>query len=328
MKCLSDILCGNYALIGVKDFVNCPHPETILYVNDIPGITLKSAAAIANDEQRSGINLLKDKINLATKKVFNKFSGIVSGNFDFNAIIESREINKFTTDIKPKAALNRGLVLNRWSSEMARIYIENVYIKTAQSGIAIITIKDGELVKNYSVSLLANVTNEISIRYQCNAEEVYITFDQTNFDVYSCNIGSSTVGGCGTCSSKRANHKKHDLIINGWNGTAEENSCFGMGVLANVQCYEEAIICQLLPRMAFMMWYQSGIEILQEHISSGRINAVVTFTKDQAKENLIYLQEQLIEEEKQFNNNIKNFIKTTKGDCFACNGIKSGYVLP
>lgn len=50
-------------------------------------------------------------------------------------------------------------------------------------------------------------------------------------------------------------------------------------VLANVQCYEEEILCQLLPRMAFAIWYQSGIEILQEHVASGRVNAVVNFTK-------------------------------------------------
>ena len=65
MECLNAILCGDYSLVGIRDFVNCAHPETILYVNDIPGITLKNASAIANDEQRTGYNLLNDKIKLA-----------------------------------------------------------------------------------------------------------------------------------------------------------------------------------------------------------------------------------------------------------------------
>ena len=73
MECLNKILCGEYSLVGIRDFVNCAHPETILYINDIPGITLKSASAIANDEQRTGYNLLNDKIKLATKKIFHNF---------------------------------------------------------------------------------------------------------------------------------------------------------------------------------------------------------------------------------------------------------------
>lgn len=328
MECLNDILCDKYALVGVRDFVNCPHSETILFVNDIPGITLKSAAAIVNDEQRTGITLLNDKIKLATKKVFNKFSSVISGNFDFNAIIEARDISKFKTELLPKAALNRGLKLSRWPSEAAQIYIEKLYIKVGQSGIAYIKIIDGDVQKIYEVSLLANVTNDVTIRYKAKSEIVYITFDQTDFDVYTGNLNTSTTSGCGSCGTKRGWTKKHDLEITGYNGTGDESALFGVGVLANIQCYEEAILCQLLPRMAFMMWYQAGIEILQEHIASGRINSVVLFNKDQARETLELLQAELKSEEKQFNNNIKNFLKTTTGDCFSCKGITSTYATP
>lgn len=87
-------------------------------------------------------------------------------------------------------------------------------------------------------------------------------------------------------------------------------------------------MCQVLPRMAFMIWYQSGIEILKEHVASGRVNAVVTFSKDQARETLVDLQNDLKEEEKQFAKNITNFLKTTKGECFTCNGNKSTHETP
>lgn len=73
MECLNKILCGEYSLVGIRDFVNCAHPETILYINDIPGITLKSASAIANDEQRTGYNLLMIKLNLQQRKFFTDF---------------------------------------------------------------------------------------------------------------------------------------------------------------------------------------------------------------------------------------------------------------
>lgn len=324
MECLNAILCGDYSLVGIRDFVNCAHPETILYVNDIPGITLKNASAIANDEQRTGYNLLNDKIKLATRKVFNKFSTMVSDNFDFNSIIESREVLNFTTTTKAPEAIERGLVLRRWRSEVAKIYIEKLYIKVEETGIAIVTIKDGDLEKTYSVSLLGGgVINEVEIRYKAKSEQVYITFDQTLFTTYGCKLTNSS--GCTSCGQSRT---KHNLEVMGWNGSSEVYDCFGMGVLASVQCYEEAILCQVLPRMAFMIWYQSGIEILQERLASDRVNAVVTFGKEAAANTLVDLQNDLKEEEKQFAKNITNYLKTTKGECFTCNGNKSTYALP
>lgn len=325
MECLNKILCGEYSLVGIRDFVNCAHPETILFVNDIPGITLKSASAIANDEQRSGFNLMNEKIKLATRMVFNKFSGMVSNQFDFNSIIETREILNFNTTQKSAADLDRGLVIRRWRSEVARIYVEKLYIRVVESGITNVTIKDGDLEKVYQVSLLGGgVINEVDIRYKAKSEHIYITFKQTDFTTYGCKLNETT--GCSSCGSSR--HSKHNLEVMGWDGSKEVYDCFGMGVLANVQCYEEAILCQVLPRMAFMIWYQSGIEILKEHVASGRVNAVVTFSKDQARETLVDLQNDLKEEEKQFAKNITNFLKTTKGECFTCNGNKSTHATP
>jgi hypothetical protein len=326
MDCLKDILCGNHALVGIRDFVNCPHPESILFVNDIPGITLKSASQIANEEVRSGYNLLNEKINLATKKVFNNFSGIISENFTFNTFLEAVEINEFSEEVNSPSNTERGLSLTRWHSEMARIYIEQVYIRVAESGIAILKIVDGDITKTYSVSLLANVNNVVSIRYKCESRNVKITFNQTNFSSYKCK--QLNVNSCLPCGKNQSNGINKTMIVKGWDGSNETQTCFGLGVLANVQCFEENIICQLLPRMAFMMWYQAGIEILNEKIASERINAVTVFTKDQAKITLEELKKELKIEEKNFAKNINHFLKTTLGECVACNGSRYAYAKP
>lgn len=324
MNCLQDILCDRYALVGVKDFITCPHPESVLFVNDMPGITLKSAAAIVNDEQRTAVNLLNDKIKLATKKVFNKFSGLVAGNFDFNAIIEAREISDFSTTTIAPANIERGLTLTRWNSEMAKIYIEEVYIRVVETGIIYLKVYDGDVTKNYSASLLANTTNVVKIRYKCNSQSVKVVFNQENFTTYGCELNETS--GCAPCGTYR--HVKHQLDVKGWDGTNERYGCYGVGILANVQCYEEAVICQVLPRMAFMMWYQSCIEILDEKINSERINAVTLFTKDQAIKKIEELKKELAIEEKQFSASITNFLKTTRGECFSCNGTRYSYGTP
>lgn len=323
MDCIKDVLCGKYTLVGIKDFVTCAHPETILFVNDIPGITLKSAAAIANDEQRNGFNLLKDKIRLAHQIIFHKFPHILSGSFKFNAFIESAEVINFGTTTNTPEAAERGLVVRRWRSDLAKIFIEKLYIKVAESGIAYVKIKDGDHEEILEVSLLAGITNEVDVKYKCVNECVYITFDQADFTTYSCQIVDE---GCSTCGT--SGYKKRDLEIRGWDGSSETYNCFGMGVLANVQCYEEAIICQLLPRMAFMIWYQSGIEILDEYVNTDRVNAIATFTKDKALIKIEELRIKLAEEENDFKKSINQFIKNTTGECFSCEGTRISYGLP
>lgn len=323
MECLNDILCGKYTLVGIKDFINCPAPENVLLLNDLPGMTLKSAAAIANDEQRSGFNLMNDKIKLATKKVFHKFSSIMAGSFEFNAILEAREISNFSSTTIAPESLERGLVLRRWQSEMARTYIEEIYVRTVETGIAVIKIYDGDEVKAYPVSLLANTTNVVSIRYRCKSEQVKILFDQTDFTTYGCQINDSE--GCNTCGTYS---KKHNLQIRGWDGDKETNGCFGLGVLANVQCFEETIICQLLPRMSFMIWYQTGIEIMMEKMFTSRVNAVVSFNDSKTENLLAFYETKLMEEEIHFKKISSKFLKNTRGECFTCKGTRISYGIP
>lgn len=329
MKCLNDIYCGRYALVGIRDFVTCDHPESILFINDVPGISLKNAAAIVNDEQRTAVKLLNDKIILATKKVFHKFSGMVSGAFNFNSILESVEENDFSSITIPPDSLERGLKVSMWKSDVARIYIEELYVRVANSGIAYMKIfeMNGEDIVNthvYRVSLLANTTNVVKIRERFESREIIVAFDQTNFTTFECDLGGSS-SGCNTCGGSSS---RSDLVVRGWNGSDEESVGFGVGIMATVQCYEEAILCQVLPRMAFMILYQAAIEIFAEHMASGRINAVVLFTKEAAKAEQEKAVHELQREERMFAKNIDKFLKHTRGECFVCKGTRSAYAIP
>jgi len=79
-----------------------------------------------------------------------------------------------------------------------------LYIKVEETGIAIVTIKDGDLEKTYSASLLGGgVTNEVDIRYKAKSEHIYITFNQTDFTTYGCKLNGTT--GCSSCGQLKRN---------------------------------------------------------------------------------------------------------------------------
>ena len=323
MECINDIYCGRYALVGIRDFINCPHPENVLFINDIPGLTLKLAPQVANEEQRTGYNLLNDKIIHASKLIINKFDHLSARFFDVNSIIESREISSFGTSTYSPSTSERGLTIRKSQSETAKIFIEEIYIRTVESGIVEVKLYDGDSVKTYEVSVIGNKTNVATIRYKAKRNEVKIVFDQTNFTTYGCEIvGSSS---CRSCGGKRGNKM---LEIHGWDGSHENYNCYGLGVLANVQCFSEELICQLLPRMAFMILYQSGIEICTEILASQRITPVVTFGKEKAEQILNYCTTRLKEEEDNFTRTLPTFLKNTRGECFVCKGSRVSYAIP
>lgn len=323
MECINDIYCGRYALVGIRDYINCPHPENVLFINDIPGLTLKVASQIANEEKRTGYNFLNDKIIHASKLIINKFDHLSARFFDVNSVIESKEISSFGTATNEPSNTERGLILSKPQSETAKIYIEELYIKTVESGIVEVKIYDGDITKTYEVSVIGNKTNATTIRYKCKSNTVKILFNQELYTTYSCEIGGSS--SCRSCGGKKANKS---LTITGWDGISQNQKCYGLGVLANVQCFSEEVICQLLPRMAFMILYQAGVEICTEMLASQRITPVVTFGKDKAEQILNYCASRLKEEEDNFTRTLPTYLKNTRGECFVCKGSQIKYGTP
>lgn len=320
MSCLKKLLCGDRVIIGIRDFDNCQNPESGLFINDIPGISLKAASKIANEEFHTGNNLIKSKIDLAIKLVFDEFTQSISNYYNFNSIIETRELNNFSDTTYQPANLDRGLILKRWRSELAQIYIESIYIKVNTTIQTIVKIIDGEITKEFTVDLVAGQTKELFVNYRAESEQVKILMNDELIETYACKPlqNSSFNFGCGSCGSKN----RSNFFITGWNGTAEESKCFGIGVKAYVQCYEENVICGIIPRMYFLIWYRSGIEFLNEYINSDRLNNYTLFNKESAKK----LRDELWDEYKERNNaftkSIYNYLKSTKGECIVCYGNK------
>lgn len=326
MKCLEDIRCGRRVIIGIRDYVNCTKPESNLWINDGPGITLKSAAAIASEEHKSGYEFLKNLGIRAVEHVFEEFYSKAMSMYRFNAVAETRKLNYWDGSKFPAAGLERGLILKRWRSEMAQTLIQEVYIKSANSGTVKLKIHDViqspndgtiEILKTteFDVDLVANKEVTKRVDYLSESEQTLITIDNTNFSMFSGNIDTKFSGCFAGCQGSNA----RGLYFNGWNGTTEQNRYFGIGALASVRCYEENILCQLLPRMNFIIWYQYQIMFWNELLYSNRLNPITTYNQEKAKEAKAELEKKYEKAFANFIPVIKGYMGSLKGDCFTCN---------
>lgn len=313
MNCIEEINCGTRVIIGIRDYEVCNKPESNLFLNDYPGITLKSAANIVGEQDCSGLELLRTITKNAVRLVVNDFQNEISSAFDFNAIIETRQLYQFDNTTIPKAAKERGLVLKRWRSEMAKIYIEDIIVKSKQSGVLNVKIIDGTKITNIEIDLIADKAITKRVDYVAQSEEVSIVADDTNFDMYSGTIFNNSNSSCCGSSSNTG------LLVYGWNGEKETNKYYGIGVNVSARCYEENIICKLLPRMYFLIWYKCAALYFEECIATDRMSVVAIFKKDFAIEQLEVAETKYQEAWKSFVPTIKRFLNSTKGECITCN---------
>lgn len=324
MGCLNDILCGSRVIIGIRDFAECNKPESNLFINELPGITLSNAAMVANEEVNSGYAELKRVIGLSTKMVFDEFATEISPYFNFDAIIQTRELKQFSGNFLPFASLQRGLVVKRFRSELAQIYVEEIYFKCNQTGSFIIKLFDGPIGFDYTINAVAGEIVALRIDYKAKSESITLLCDNSSIEVYNGALNNIT-GGCGSCGG---GNSSNGLFVTGWDGTKEVAKYYGIGIKASIRCYEENVLCSLLPRMYFLLWYKAGIQFCNELIHSTRMNKICTFGKDKAEK----LRDELIidydEKYKTFVKNIYGYLKTTKNDCLTCNGNTYVQALP
>lgn len=321
MSCLDEIINGTRVIIGVKDYQQCGSPESHLYINNLPGMSLKNAANVTPDDWQTGAEFLKQCTIMAARQVFDEFSQELQPYFDWQNIVETREIKVFKDTYNSVSDTERGIIIKRWRSEAARIFIEELYINVRQSGSATIQVIDGQITTTYETELLEGF-NTVRIDHKADSEIVKVVFNQAAFETYECSFSRGS--GCSTCGSGSGKN----IFVSGWDGTKETSSCWGVGVKVHVKCFEENILCSLLPRMYFLLWYKAGILCLQEQLASSRINHIVTFGKEKAE---FMLAEYQAEYKEKYNILVKssyNFLRSTKGECIKCNNIRYVQATP
>jgi hypothetical protein len=323
MSCLKNIRCGKKVVIGIRDYKDCEQPTSNLWANDAPGVTLKSAAAIANDEQKSGYELLRQLTINAVTMTFDDFISQISGTFSYDYITEIRKIKYFDDTILGTLNKERGLILKRWRSDMAQIFIEEIHLKAHSTGTFTIKIIDGNHTENISVDIVADEEKTIEVNYLADAENVKILWDNSALEVYSGEI-NKTFTGCLACG-----HQNDNFYMNGWNGTTEEPRYFGIGVTAMVKCVEEKLICKALPKMSLVIWHRFQMLFWKEAAYSNRLNPIATFTKAHAEKAYKESKEEYEEAFFKFVPTIKQLLFQTKGDCLKCNSsIKYANTIP
>jgi hypothetical protein len=271
-------------IISIKDACN-PNPKTLsgYDLSDLPGINVRAASNIADEDYVTGKALLADKLRLAIMEVRTDILQFLQGNEyitqSVSALFRTGELRTGTQDgliIAQNGNGWRGVSIfnNRPECNLRKLFISEIYIKTDYSGVTTLRIEDGDEYYDYEVTLHAGKIDAIEINFTASKNTVSILLPD-NIAVYSVNPNC----GCGD--------KKNDCArVLGIVGPVTTNA-EAYGIWADVQCKcdYDYLLCQLATQglLGQIVLHATGVKIMDEQLKTDRLNYFTIYGEDKAE---------------------------------------------
>jgi hypothetical protein len=249
-----------------------------LFLEDLNGINLKTAANIADSRFVSGLELLKSKRNFAIQAVKQDIEGLVLPYFRMNSLIDDLLIGEFKSNLLSSQPLSRGVKIKTKKSRLLRVRIKTIEIRIQEANfVHSVQIIDGNTVTNYGFETDSNGVAKIQVDHLTESNEVLVVMDNSVVTPFDASLKT----GC-SCYSKSTEF----LIGWGWNGSTTTTSTFGLRVESLAECDNDSLFCLIGHKLGFAILYKTGIEIVKEWIASDRLNPV-TIIDDGTEEFLL-----------------------------------------
>lgn len=274
-QCLNDI-------ISVPD---CDNEESLsgFSVNDLPGITIKSAAQVASEKFMSGINLIKDAKRRAILQVRNDVVTFLQANGYVPSIARGvwSTLDKRDGSLKAATSLGdyRGIVVKSQQKNclIRKIHLPAVYVKANYTGSLTLVIEDGEKSYTYAFDSVAGSISKVYVNFTAETDEVYILLPDT-VDVYSVTPNCQ----CGGRSTPKSDCAK---VMGYYNGIETKSEGFGIWADVVCKCDYDNLLCYLATNgmLGEIVLYKTGVNIMDESIKTDRLNYFTTYKRDEAE---------------------------------------------
>jgi len=249
-------------------------PTSGIYVNNLYGIQLVKANAIANTDYATGIAFINEKIAFAITLVSNELKHYAMPYFKEHSVIGHYFGGEFDDDFEYHAVLttDRGLRITIRETTLAKIIVNRVRILANNSGDYNVVITDGEETTNYPITLVARTEQDLEINYEANRNRIYITIDNTSLNPAEGSSGMSCQG-------------LYDVLdVDGWNGSGVTSHYYGIKANITIICSDDNLACLLKHKLGLSVLYRFGIEFVREVQESDRLNYFTLLNRTSAQE--------------------------------------------
>jgi hypothetical protein len=282
-------------------------PESGLYINSLPGISLENIEKIADSQQSNFLGAWRDIEARSVKRLSLEVTNVFAKRYRKKSINQTIDIgrnidknNPISNEVRYKGFcitthLNKGYTRSAYQS----IFITSLSLFQQASGnftLKIINMDTLEVLYTKSVTGGTAGWNLVKVGQSFNGRKLFCCYDASNIDSYELPILQSTSNWFSTCcdfyygpgsSSAYITGISSDLIDLDDNIEQYSNS-HGLSGIWSVQCAFDNIVCNNKNVFANALLYLLGAETMIERLASDRINRYTTIDLEVAQKNHEY----------------------------------------
>lgn len=281
--------CIGTNYIGIRGDCDSSEPTSGLYINDLPGMSLKLASSLADEQQVTGVQLIRDFEKQAVRMVWNDIQAKLA-----KTIILKRVTDQFVTgyydydtpDYLAPVAAEVGLQLKKLDYDPytgIRINYVEVRANTTASG-QTLKIIEGANTTSYTFDIQAGIPVRVYTNYASAGGEIRIVVDATALELEDVNVGG---GNNTSCINDHCCRFGECADVWGWDGTKETSQSYGIIANISCECSQEQILCAYSDMIAPAVQMKLAILIMLERLASSRVNYLVQNNDESAREMLL-----------------------------------------
>jgi hypothetical protein len=291
-------------LVGLKAGCNTISSTANLYLNSLPGCSMKSIDAVANSEQISYKGVFDDLKARSTIRFRTALASKLAAKYRLKNKIQQYDLKRIvntTTNQTPLDYEYRGFTIQSSTlSYFATIYIEKLQLYAASEQYTTIKIFDvitGEELYTSERFLTTIGWNYITIQNHFSSKHIFVCYNSENItSVYQpideLNVnggvyGDSSFSNCTSCLI--FNSECISFAINGASSLisspteiSEANNLFGLSAILSARCKYDNLVCSNTDIYAGAWLYCLGSEYMSERMISDRLNEYTTTNIDDA----------------------------------------------
>ena len=299
MDCLINYIGVRYTPTGTLPSPEVP--ESGLYINDLPGITIHQLSDINNSDQATFLDLWA-AIQRRSARIFETtFTNAMAKKFRLKKITEAFKLSESVDDTVTYPAVAgelRGIYMDCFVDKSAfhhiplstvRLYLDPQSTLPASLDLVVYEVHDNTITKLDTFTLSQPVAGWNSVlinKKYYDSRTLYIAYDATHVDSASIPLDSFDLNPY--LYGDLAQFFSH-IFINGatynngrFGDTKDET--YGLTATLGMQCSFDVLVCNYRENLAVAWWYLLGSELMKERIYTDRVNRYTTVDLDKARE--------------------------------------------
>lgn len=321
MGCLSNT-------IGIRSDCDTTAPDSGLYINDLPGISLNFVDATINEEYASGKDLINKKIALAEEQIKNEVYTYFNDKVYAESLIDNNRLGEYQENLQLVSSQSgkwKGIKIDLDKSGYTKLFISSISLFLASAittDVKIFNLITGKELASKSVTTVADEPTAVTFNQEIQTERqptvIFIAYDSGVADSRKTILSNTRYyNECSECCYSNAVFtatsgtidKNKDLISD---NLVSENNTGGLSVEYSVYCTLDNFVCNHSRLLALPLMYKVGEMLATEAMHSDRVNSYINIDDNEGLADYM---------EKQYDKRMKHVLgrmRTPNDICFHC----------